>query len=50
MGGITLPNINTYSIDTIIKTVWYYQKLTLGLMEENKEPELDSHKTCPADF
>ena len=37
-GDITFPDMRQYHKATKIEIVWYWQKQTYGLMEQNREP------------
>ena len=41
LGGLILPDIETYSKATVIKTVWYCHKYSP--MEQNREPRGQTH-------
>ena len=42
-GGLTPPNLKTYSKTKIIRTVWYWHKDRHKLMEQNCKPRNRVH-------
>lgn len=46
--GITVPDLKTYYVATVITTVWYWHE-THGSMEQNREPRNRCTLTHPTD-